>query len=91
MPHFYQLLKNHQDRVAHLRTFLEKPHDKDEQTGTQCTGEWYDAAKNVLSWNGIPLDEWQAMVTRCLTMGRRKNNNIFIHGEANRGKVISLL
>ena len=82
-----QMISSSQDRIAHLRTFLEKPHAKEEQTGLECNGDWLLCAKQILSWNNIPLRNWQAIVTRCLTMGRRKNNNVFLYGEANCGKV----
>jgi len=81
------LIDSLQDRIAHLRSFLEKAHGVEEGTGTECQGEWLEAAKQILAWNGIPLRDWQAVVQRCLAMGRRKNNNLFIYGEANCGKV----
>ena len=74
--------------MGHLRSFLDKPHATDEDTAVQCTGEWLAAAKQILEWNGIELPLWQGKVLRCLTMGRRKNNNIMLLGPANCGKVI---
>ena len=89
-PYFFNYLFP-EDRTVHLRTCLEGDHGKDEDTGIVCSGDWKTAAKEILSNNNIPLAQWQQMITSCLRMGRRKENNLFIFGPANCGKVVRLI
>ena len=45
--------------MAHLRSFLDKEHAKDDAVGAQCKGEWEAGAKEIMK-TGNWLEHMQA-------------------------------
>ena len=67
-------------RIGILESFLEK------ECSDDCEGRWLQMARHVLERNCISQDYFAKVVFNALKLGRRKNNNVFLHGPANCGK-----
>ena len=74
-----------EENIAVMKYIMEKNYP------CECNeGEWKWCAQNLFERNNIDLNDFREALQRCLTLGRRKHNNLMLVGPTSSGKTFLL-
>lgn len=85
-----KIQRRNQSNISILEEFLTAAHTFNKK-GVQCTGDWLNAALDILQKNNLDRTQFTQKIISALVNGRGKGYNLMINGPTNSGKSFILM